>query len=66
MRLFRPDQRTGQRNRLRVPVPGERFNRGSAGKAELEQLGRLVERLAGRIVDGGRQPPIVADPADLQ
>ena len=39
---------------------------GPARIREAEQLGGLVEGLAGGIVDGRRQPPVVADPEHFE
>ncbi len=42
----------GERDRVRVAVGGEVVDPGAAGIAEAEQLGDLVEGLAGGVVDG--------------
>ena len=61
MRLARSDQRPRQRHGRRVALGRQLFDRRAAGIGQAEQLRRLVERLAGRIVDRRRQPAVVAD-----
>ena len=46
------DLREGERHGVRVAEFGERVDPGTAGIAEAEQLGDLVEGLAGGVVDG--------------
>ena len=66
MRLARADQRArqrhGRRDRRRAPAPRSPGRRDS----QAEQLGGLVERFARRIVDGRRQPAVIADPAHFE
>ena len=46
------DLREGEGYRPGVAVGGERVDPGAAGVAEAEELGYLVEGLAGGVVDG--------------
>ncbi len=66
MRLARPEQRPGQRNRGWIARLRELLDRWTARIFQAEQLGGLVERLARCIVDGGREAPVIADPAHLE
>jgi hypothetical protein len=59
-------QRPGQRIGVRVAELGEPRQRRPTGIAEAEQLGRLVERLAGGIVDGVAEERVAADVGDMQ
>ncbi len=66
MRLLAADQRPWQRYRGRIAVPCELLDRGAPGIAKAEQLGGLVEGLAGGIVDGRREPLIIAHAANFE
>ena len=66
MRLLAPDQRARQRNGLWVALARQLLDRRTARIAEPEQLGGLVESLAQRIVDRGREAAIFAHPLDQQ
>ena len=56
----------GQRVRLGIAELGESRQCRSAGVAEAEQLGRLVERLAGGVVDGVAEERVAADIGDVE
>ena len=64
MRLRRAKQRPGQRHGAAVAAGRRLLHRRTAGKAEAEQFGGLVERLARRVVDGGGEAPVAAEPFD--
>ncbi len=66
MRLRRAKQWTRKRHGTRIAPRRQRLDRRAAGIAEAEQLGGLVERLAGSIVDGRREPPVVTDAAHFE
>ena len=58
--------RPRQRETLRIASDRRLLDRRAAGKAQAQQLGGLVETLAGRIVDGGAEPREVAGAAHRQ
>ena len=66
MRLGRAEQRPRQRHGGGIARPRRALDRGAAGKAEAEQLGGLVERLAGGVVDGGGEAPVAAEALDVE
>ena len=66
MRLARSDQRPRQRNCGWIAAFASVLDRRPSGISEPEQLRGFIERLASRIVDGGRKPAVVADAADLE
>ena len=57
-------QRPRQRERLGIAEVGQPRQRRAAGIAEAEQLGRLVEGLAGGVVDGLAEQRVAADVVD--
>src|SRR3546814_19068589 len=61
MRLVRPDQRAGKRHGLGIAFGGRALDRRTAGKAQAEKLGALVEGFARRVVDGGGEAAVAAD-----
>ena len=60
------NQRAGERDGVRVAFAGKLLDRGAARIGQAEELGRLVERLPGGIVDGRGEAAIVADSAHLE
>src|SRR3546814_8699276 len=64
MRLVRPDQRAGKRHGLGIAFGGRALDRRTAGKAQAEKLGALVEGFARRVVDGGGEAAVAADALD--
>ncbi len=66
MRFAAADHRPGQRDSGGIAVFRGALHRGTAGKAEAEDLGGLVEGFAQRIVDRGRQPAILPHAVDAQ
>ena len=56
-----PSNGRGSGTAVGSPVAASASSAGPAGIIEAEQLGRLVERLADRIVDGRRQALVAAD-----
>src|SRR5690348_14610071 len=66
MGLAGTDQRPGQRDGVRITALRQRFDSWATGVRQAEQLCGLVEGLASRIVDGGREAAIIADAAHLE
>ena len=66
MRLGRADQRARKRHGAGITVRRRFLHRWTAGKAEAEQLGGLVECLARGVVDRRGEPAIGADTLDQQ
>jgi hypothetical protein len=60
------EQGSGQRVGVRVAEFGEPRQRRASGIAEAEQLGRLVERLAGGVIDGVAEQSVAADVGHLE
>ena len=63
-----PDPAKGRGSGTAAGVAGlrQRLDRRAAGIGQAEQLCGLVERLAGGVVDGRRQPPVIADAAHFE
>ena len=66
MGLARAEQRPRQRHGGGIAGQSGALDRGPARKAEAEQFGGLVERLAGGVVDGGGEAPVAAEALDGQ
>ena len=61
---FAPQHRPRERVSARVAIGGQAFQRRPSRPAQTEQLADLVERLAGRVIDGGAKAAIPADAFD--
>ena len=61
-----PTKGRGSGTAFGSPSCGQRLDRRAAGVGEAEQFGGLVERFARRVVDGRRQPAIIADAAHFE
>ena len=61
MRLGATQHRPRQGKAVRPASQGRLLDRRPTGKTQAQQLGRLVEGLAQRIVDGGAEPLVAAD-----
>ena len=66
MRLSAAHQRAGQRHGGGIALARQRLHHRPAGIAQAQDLGRLVEGLAQRVVDRGRQPAVSPDALDDQ